>query len=104
MNDLISKVTAWIKANVLLAVLVACVAIFILFGRQVKRMLFGVRRVRHRRPVVRRVARRRRSLPRSVGMHKMKPAYHRSGKVKKPWQVKGSQAARRHMAKIRRMR
>lgn len=33
-----------------------------------------------------------------------KRVYTKGGKTKKPWQVKGSLAARRHMAQLRKMR
>jgi len=63
------------------------------------------KRPRRRRKVrpVRYSSRRRRKtrsgkpIPRSVGTGKRKRA-------KQPWQVKGSEAARRHMAKLRKMR
>jgi hypothetical protein len=46
--------------------------------------------------------RRRRSVKRSYGSVRRK--YTKGGKAKKPWQVKGSRAAKLHMAKLRRMR
>lgn len=102
------KITAWIKANLLIAIIIAVGIITVFFGRQVKKIVFGTRRVKHRRRVAAVAsARRRRSLPRSVGLHKRnKPAvaYNKDGTKKKPWQIKGSEAARRHMAKIRRLR
>lgn len=108
MKEFIDKTMAFVKANILISVLIGIAIIFLFFGRQVKRLLFGTRRVKHRRvtsaPYVRR--RRslpRRSLPRSVGMHKVrrKIDYNKNGTRKKPWQIKGSPAARRHMAQIR---
>lgn len=111
MNDIITKVTTWIKANVLLAALIGLAVIVVFFWRQTKRLLFGTRRVRHRRVLISGVnrpragRRRARFLPRSVGMHKIrrtnKAAYNKNGSRKKPWQIAGSPAARRHMAQIR---
>lgn len=43
----------------------------------------------------------RRSAPR---IRRAKRVYRKGGKAKKPWQVKGSLAARRHMARLRKMR
>jgi hypothetical protein len=104
MGTYFTKITAWIKANIVIAALIGLAIIIVLFGKQLKRIFFGVRRIRHHRIKSIAPVRRRRSLPRSVSMRKMKPSYNRNGKQKKPWQVKGSEAARRHMAKIRRMR
>jgi len=98
--DFLTNIWTWIKSNWIIAILIAVAIMFVFFGRQVKRLL-GItkRRVKHRRPV-------RRSLPRSVGIRRNKGPVQRTaaGKVKKPWQIRGSEAARRHMAKIRRMR
>lgn len=113
MTDFINKAIAWIKANMIIALLIFLAVIFVFFGRQVKKMLFGTRRVKHRagyvsryrRAAPRRTTSRRRTLPRSVGMHKVrhnKPAvYNKNGSRKKPWQIAGSPAARKHMAEIR---
>jgi len=107
MNEFISKSLAFIKANIIIALIIGFAIIYLLFPRQIKKLFSGRRRVRHRRPIAMPARRRRtmrRPLPRSVGMHKARPQYNKSGKQKKPWQIKGSEAARRHMAKIRRMR
>ena len=105
MKEFIDKTLAYIKANLLISIAIGLAVILLLFGSQLKRLLFGSRRVRHRRPVVRSITRRRRSLPRSVNMHKVrrinKVAYNKNGSRKKPWQIAGSPAARRHMAQIR---
>lgn len=45
---------------------------------------------------------RRRSAKRSAAPVRRK--YTKGGKTKKPWQVKGSRAAKLHMAKLRRMK
>lgn len=107
MNDIFTKVITWIKANLIIAVIGAFILIMLLFPKLL-RGLFVKKRVKHRISKVKTVApRRRRSLPRSVGMSKIrrrnKPAqYNKSVSHKKPWQIKGSVAARRHMAQIRR--
>lgn len=83
------QVTQWIKDNKLMAGVGAAVVLLLLFGNK----LFKVARRRRRRIT--------RTLPRSVGRRRRtKPA----AGSKKPWQVKGSEAARRHMARLRRMR
>lgn len=115
MKEFLDKTFAYIKANLLISIAIGLVVVFLLFGRQVKRLLFGTRRVRHRRPYMAAVsrrsarARRRRTLPRSVGMlprtrRTNKAAYNKNGSRKKPWQIAGSPAARRHMAEIRKRR
>jgi hypothetical protein len=98
MTDFFNKAIAWIKANLILSIVIGIAVIFIFFGRGVKKLFGPAHRVRDHRSIVRRLTRSR-SLPRSAGTHKMK-----STQKKKPWQVKGSLAARRHMAQIRRMR
>ena len=100
--DTITNIWNWIKTNWIISALIFFAVIFVFFRRQVMRLFRGTpRRRRHvstakylsRRGGYRHVVRRNRSLPRSVGT-----------KAKKPWQIKGSEAARRHMAKIRRMK
>jgi hypothetical protein len=100
--DFINNTINWIKANMLLAAGILLVAIIVLFPGVFKKLLGGRRRVHHRR-VSALPARRRKRLPRSVGMHKRTPVRRRS-KAKRAWQVKGSREARLHMAKIRRLR
>lgn len=97
MTDFINKTIAWIKANWIIAIF-GGIAVIILFFPRLLRGLFGGRPRRRRRTV-------NTFVPRSRG-RRYKPAVQRSknGRVKKPWQIKGSEAARRHMAKIRRMR
>jgi hypothetical protein len=98
MTDFFNKAIAWIKANLILSIVIGIAVIFIFFGRGVKKLFGPTYRARHHRSIVRHITRRK-SLPRSAGTHKMK-----STPKKKPWQVKGSLAARKHMAQIRRMR
>jgi hypothetical protein len=101
-----NNILAWVKANILLAVVILIVGIALLFPK-VLRGVIGPRRIRHRRTIAAPYRRRRRSLPRSVGMYKIgrtRKQYTKGGKAKKAWQIKGSIAARRHMAQIRRMR
>lgn len=105
MTDIFTKAWAWIKGNILLSIGIL-LAVIILFFPKLLKGLTGTRRVRHRRRAVALPYRRRtrRPLPRSVGMRKTRKQYTKGGKLKKPWQIAGSEAARRHMAKIRRMR
>jgi hypothetical protein len=98
MKNFFDNLMIWIKANVLIFVIILVVGLFLLFPRQLKKLFRGAPR-RRRHTVA--LAAPRRKLPRSVGAPKQ---YSKSGKVKKPWQIKGSEAARRHMAKIRRMK
>jgi hypothetical protein len=101
--DIMTKLWIWIKSNILISLLIL-LGVTIVFFPKLLKGLIGTRRVRHHRKVIALPTRRRRTLPRSVGMHKVRKQYTEGGKVKKPWQIKGSEAARRHMAKIRRMR
>jgi hypothetical protein len=90
-------ITTWIKNNMLISVGIGIVAIIVFLPKLLKG-IFGTtnKRIRHHR-IVRSVTRRR-SLPSSVGIHR------RMKGAKKPWQIKGSLAARRHMAQIRKRR
>lgn len=95
MSEFFNKVVSWIKENKLIAAGGALLLLLLLFPRFVRKLIGTSRRRRHR------------TLPRSVGMRKYRRArrsYSRGGKAKKPWQIKGSLAARRHMAQIRKRR
>jgi hypothetical protein len=102
MNTFFISVWTWIKANLLLSAGIALVLVYILFHKSINKMI-APHRVRHRpgyhrsisAPVHRGVHNR--SLPRSVGLNK-------NGTRKKPWQIAGSAAAKRHMAEIRKRR
>jgi len=125
MNETFTKIKAWIETNKLLAVVILLGVVFMFFGRQVKKLLFGKRRIRHRpgyyklRTVTRRRIRRtnRKPLPRSVSMHKASGRGYpkagggyipfkrnKDGSVKKAWQVAGTVAAKSRMSKLRRAR
>lgn len=101
----LTGIWTWIKSNMLLALGIA-VGVLLLFFPKVLKGIFGTtRRVRHRRNV-------RRAIGVTVtGRHRMprrrpvtrRRITRRKG-AKKPWQIKGSLAARRHMAQIRRRR
>jgi hypothetical protein len=96
MKETFDKIITWVKNNLWLAIGGAAIITLLFFPK-----LFSAttRRRRRIRPVTTR-ARSGRRLPRSVGRRK----YTSGGKAKKPWQIKGSLAARRHMAQIRRRR
>jgi hypothetical protein len=101
----LTSIWLWIKANILLSAGILIVVVILFFPKVLSGLFRTRRRIRHRQPVMRVVHHRRnRTLPRSVGMYKVRKQYNKSGTAKKPWQIKGSEAARRHMAKIRRMR
>jgi len=91
------KIIEWIKGNKILAI--SAGALLALFA--VQKMIKPKRR--RRRTVsagARRYLRKTAGRPRT----KIKRVYTKGGKAKKPWQVKGSLAARRHMARLRKMR
>ena len=105
MKDFFDKAMTWVKANWMIA-LGILFAVIILFFPKLLKGLTGTTR-RRRRRIVSIPTLRRRSLPRSVGLTRRgipRKQYTKGGKAKKPWQIKGSLAARRHMAQIRRMR
>lgn len=98
MGDLFNKIFGWVKANIMLSI-VALLAVVLLFFPRLFRKVFSAPRRRRRYNT-----RSGKPLPRSVGRRRIKRAYNKNGKQKKPWQIKGSEAARRHMARLRRMR
>ena len=96
------NIIAWVKANILLSIGILIAVVVILFPKVLKKLFGTTRRIKHHRVTT--VPARRRRLPRSVGFYRNKSSVKRISKAKKPWQVKGSLAAKRHMAQIRRMR
>lgn len=93
MKEKFDKLMEWVKANPLIAAGVGLAVAFFLLPKLFKRS----------------VRRRRRRIPRSVGIRRrrrtsVRRRYSKTGKALKPWQIKGSEAARRHMRKIRAMR
>lgn len=92
MKETIDKIMTWIKGNLLLAIGAGILLAILLFPRIIRKLL-GTN-YRHRR----------RNIPRSVGMRKTRRRYTKGGKAKKPWQIKGSLAAKRHMARLRKRR
>lgn len=101
MNTFLTSVWTWIKANLVLSIVIGLGVLLIFFPKVLKGLFGHTRRVRHHRRVIPYI-RHRRHLPRSVGV----PGSHRrhTPGTKRPWQIKGSLAARRHMAQIRRLR
>lgn len=88
---MIEKLKIWFGANKVLALsLAALVALF-----AIKKFIKPNRR-RTRRRTVTRGARR--------YLKRTRRQYTKGGKAKKPWQIKGSLAAKRHMARLRKMR
>lgn len=115
MKDFFDKTLTWIKANLWLAIGIL-IAVVIVFFPKLLKGLTGTRRIKHRpgyyaarsgRRIPRSVGMARRRIPRSVGLTRRgvpRKQYTKGGKAKKAWQIKGSLAARRHMAQIRKMR
>lgn len=102
----LTTITTWIKNNLLISILVGVAAIALLFPKVLKG-IFGSSPRRHKRRTVRSVhaahvhrAIHRHHAARRIVHSIKKRVTHRKG-AKKPWQVKGSLAARRHMALIR---
>lgn len=104
MKDFFDKIFTWVKANLLLSIGIL-IAVIVLFFPKLLRGLTSRKRIRHRPGYY--AARSGRSFPRSVGLTRRgvpRKQYTKGGKAKKAWQIKGSLAARRHMAQIRKMR
>lgn len=92
---MIEKVKAWFAVNKTIGIALAgIVALFLL-----KRLMKPARRRR-------RTARKPRTVSRGAKryLRKTRRVYTKGGKAKKPWQIKGSLAARRHMARLRKMK
>jgi len=110
MNTFFVSLYAWIRNNILMSIGILIVVVLLFFPKILRGLIGGTRRKRRTsysltRMAGRRTFRRRRPLPRSVGIRRRpRKQYTKGGKAKKPWQIKGSPAARRHMAQIRRMR
>lgn len=93
MNEKLTKVIEWLKENKIAAAGLGILAAVVLLKK------FGKKTYR----------RRRKPLPRSVNypVRRKRPgstARRRTSGAKKPWQIKGSPAARRRMALLRRKR
>ena len=89
MKEKFEALKTWVMNNKVIAGIGAAVLLFFLYKKFARKSY----------------RRRRRSLPRSVYMRRRtRRSYTRGGKAKRPWQIKGSLAARRHMARIRKRR
>lgn len=95
MKETFDKLIAWIKENKILAIVGAGIVTLLFFPK----LLRGTARRRRRRLS---------TVGRSYGTRRRRTTtrrqYTKGGRAKKPWQIKGSLAARRHMARIRRRR
>jgi len=109
MKETIEKIKTWVMENKTIAGVIGAVVLLFLAKKLSGKMT--TRRRRRRIPRSVGMARRRRKVvTRSVGMSK--PRRSNANRViksgrnrgKKAWQIKGSEAARRHMAAIRRKR
>ena len=99
MTDIFNKVLAWVKSNMWLSIGIGLVAIILFFPR-----LLRMGTTRRRRRVVHHVATRIRRRIYKAPVKRTKRNYAKGGTRKKPWQIKGSLAAKRYMAAIRRKR
>jgi hypothetical protein len=108
MTDILNKAIAWIKANFLLAIAIGIAIIIVFFPKLLRHIIGSKRRIHHRTvrslPVRRNIRHRRNVRYAITGSYRRRPSRRRMKGAKKPWQIKGSRAARLHMAKIRRMR
>jgi len=94
MKEYFEKAKAWVMEHKAVGIIAGLLVLFVLY-----------KKFKGRSP-----RRRRRSLPRSVGMRKVARTNRSFNRIiktgrnrgKKAWQIKGSPEARRHMAAIRR--
>jgi hypothetical protein len=101
----LTSVFAWLKENKLIAAGIALAAIFLFFPKVLKSIFGGATR-RRRRPV-RHVSTHRSRVHRAITGRSRpvrRTTMRRSKGAKKPWQIKGSLAAKRRMALIRKRR
>ena len=105
---IMNKILDFIKSKPLIAGLIGLGIVLLFFPKVLKGLFGGSPRRRHRRNVRRAIGaapRRRRIVRRSLpALRRRAPRRSRSRSGKKPWQIKGSLAARRRMAQIRRRR
>jgi len=102
-TTMLTNIFTWIKGNILITVLILVAGIFIFKPTLLRGLTGSARRRTHRRNVRRAITgtiRRRRTT--SATRSRSRSTSRRRNK--KPWQVKGSLAARRRMAQIRRRR
>jgi len=97
------KVIEWAKANKM--IVIAAIAGILLFA--LRKFIKPKRKKKRSYRPMRAASRRRRSYsPKKAARapKRAKRLYSKSGKRLRPWQIKGSLAARRHMAQIRKKR
>lgn len=99
MTEYINIAIEWIKKNIWLSAGIGIAAIVLLFPK-----LFKATRRRRRRANYAPVRGARRAAIRRATRRAPKRQYSKAGKRLKAWQIKGSLAAKRHMAAIRRKR
>ena len=98
MKETFDKALAWIKENVWLSVGILAAVLLLFFPK----LLRSPRKRTRRRSAP--ITRHRRIRRPKAPVRRAKRNYSKSGAKKKPWQIKGSLAARRRMAQIRKRR
>lgn len=98
MKETFDKIKEWVIGNKTIAAVIGVVVLLFL----AKKFSGKVTRRRRRKPLPRSVGLRKRVTRRAPGTNRIIKSGRNRGK--KAWQVKGSEAARRHMAAIRRKR
>ena len=91
----LTSIMTWIKSNLLISIGIGIVALLLFFPKVVKKLFGGTTRRRRRHVHHAITGRRRASRP---------TRSRRMAGAKKPWQIKGSLAAKRRMAQIRKKR
>lgn len=89
------KLKLWLMENKVLAIAVASLLGLFAISKLMPKPRRRVKRYRTTKPAARSTAAR---------ISRAKRVYTVGGKKKKPWQIKGSLAAKRHMAQIRKKR
>ena len=85
---MIEKVKTWIMENKMIAIVIGALAVLFIFPK----IFRTVRRKRRSRPV------------KNVTVRKTRRTYNKAAGTKKAWQIKGSLAAKRRMAQLRKMK
>lgn len=99
MKETFDKIMEWVKGNKWLAIAGAGIVALLFFPK-----ILRAPRRRRRRTTYAPVTTARRRKIRVNRTARPRKEYTKGGKAKKAWQIKGSLAAKRHMARIRKMR
>ncbi len=84
---MIEKIKTWIMENKMIAIVIGAIAVLFFIPK-----------------LFRTVRRRKKRINKSVPVIRRKRSYNKTATTKKAWQIKGSLAAKRRMAQLRKMK